>query len=308
MTGYVIRRLLALPLLFIAVYTIVFLLARLSPGGPWDPSLPVPPAVIENLRAHYHVDDPLWSQYWHLARNIVVDFDFGPSYLAMRRNVSTMLAEALPVSLQLGGASVVLALLVGLFLGLIAAVRQRTVMDYASMGLVMFGISVPPYVTTPLLVIFLAIHAGILPSQGWNGIFSAAAIIPVVALTLGPAANLARYTRNSVLDVIGLDYVRTAEAKGLPRRIILLRHILRNALIPIVTVAGLYLARILTHTFYVEYIYGIPGMGRLAVDAVFGRDYPVIMGVAVVVAVLVGVTNLAVDIVYAWADPRVRYE
>ncbi|MGH8874646.1 MAG: ABC transporter permease, partial [Acidimicrobiia bacterium] len=131
---------------------------------------------------------------------------------------------------------------------------------------------------------------------------------PVVALALGPAAELARYTRNSVLDVIGLDYVRTAEAKGLPPRIVIFRHVLRNALIPIVTVAGLYIARILTHTFYVEYIYGIPGMGRLAVDAVFGRDYPVIMAVAVVVAVLVGLTNLAVDLVYAWADPRVRYE
>lgn len=308
MTGYVVRRILALPLLFVAVYTIVFLLARLSPGGPWDPSLPVPPAVVENLRAHYNVDAPLWEQYWLLARNIVVDFDFGPSYLAMRRNVSTMIGEALPISLQLGLASVLLAMMVGLAIGLIAAVRQRTAFDYTSMGLVMFGISVPPYVTTPLMVIVFAIHTSILPSQGWNGILSTTAIIPVVALSLGPAANLARYTRNSVLDVVGLDYVRTAEAKGLPPKLILFRHILRNSLIPIVTVAGLYIARILTHTFYVEYIYGIPGMGRLAVDAVFGRDYPVIMAVAVIVALLVGVTNLLVDIVYAWADPRVRYE
>ena len=147
-----------------------------------------------------------------------------------------------------------------------------------------------------------------LPTQGWHGIFSTAAIIPVVALALGPAAYVARYARNSVLDVIRMDYVRTAQAKGLSPRTVMLRHVLRNALIPIVTIAGMFLTRTLTHTFYVEYIYGIPGMGRLGVDAVFGRDYPVILGVSLVVALMVAVTNLLVDIVYAWIDPRVRYE
>jgi oligopeptide transport system permease protein len=190
----------------------------------------------------------------------------------------------------------------------IAAVRQNTAVDYGSMGLVMFGISVPPYVITPLLVIVFAIWLPWLPSQGWHGIFSKAAIIPVLALALGPAATVARYARNSVLDVIRLDYVRTAESKGLSRRAVIVRHVLRNALIPIITVAGLYATRTLTHTFYVEYIYGIPGIGRVGVDAVFGRDYPVILGVSLVVSVMVAVTNLLVDLAYAWADPRVRLQ
>jgi ABC-type dipeptide/oligopeptide/nickel transport system permease component len=306
MRGYVTRRVLALPLIVIAVYTLVFFLARSSPGGPWDPNLPVPQAVIDNLRAHYHADEPLIIQYWELAKNIVLEGDLGPSYLAMRRDVSTMIAEALPISLALGAASVGLALVVGIALGVLAAMRRNTSVDYASMGLVMFGISVPPYVITPVLVLVFAIWLPWLPSQGWSGLFSKAAIIPVIALALGPAATVARYARNSVLDVIRLDYVRTAEAKGLPPRLVITRHVLRNALIPIITVAGLYITRTLTHTFYVEYIYGIPGMGRLGVDAVFGRDYPVILGVSLVVAILVAVTNLLVDLTYAWADPRVR--
>jgi ABC-type dipeptide/oligopeptide/nickel transport system permease component len=298
---------LALPLIVIAVYTLVFLLARASPGGPWDPSLPVPQSVIDNLRAHYHADEPIWVQYWQLARNILFEGDLGPSYLAMRRNVSTMIAEALPISLALGFASVALALIVGVVLGVIAAVRHNTSVDYGAMGLTMFGISIPPYVITPLMVIIFAIWLPWLPSQGWNGLFSKAAIIPVIALALGPAATVARYTRNSVLDVIRLDYVRTAQAKGLSRRVVVTRHVLRNALIPIITVAGLYITRTLTHTFYVEYIYGIPGMGRLGVDAVFGRDYPVILGVSLVVSVMVAVTNVLVDVTYAWVDPRVRF-
>lgn len=307
MRGYVLRRILTLPLIVIAVYTLVFLLARSSPGGPWDPNLPVPQAVIDNLRAHYHADEPLVVQYWELAKNIVLHADLGPSYLAMRRNVSTMIAEALPISLALGAASVILALVVGLVLGVIAAIKRNTAVDYGSMGLMMFGISIPPYVITPLMVIIFAIWLPWLPSQGWNGLFSKAAIIPVIALALGPAATVARYARNSVLDVIRLDYVRTAEAKGLSPRVVVTRHVLRNALIPVITVAGLYITRTLTHTFYVEYIYGIPGMGRLGVDAVFGRDYPVILGVSLVVSGLVVITNLLVDISYAWADPRVRF-
>jgi ABC-type dipeptide/oligopeptide/nickel transport system permease component len=307
MRGYVLRRILTLPLIVIAVYTLVFLLARSSPGGPWDPNLPVPQAVIDNLRAHYHADEPLIVQYWELAKNIVLHGDLGPSYLAMRRNVSTMIAEALPISLALGTASVALALVVGLVLGVIAAIKRNTAVDYGSMGLMMFGISIPPYVITPLMVIIFAIWLPWLPSQGWNGLFSKAAIIPVIALALGPAATVARYARNSVLDVIRLDYVRTAEAKGLSPRAVVMRHVLRNALIPVITVAGLYITRTLTHTFYVEYIYGIPGMGRLGVDAVFGRDYPVILGVSLVVSGLVVITNLLVDVSYAWADPRVRF-
>jgi oligopeptide transport system permease protein len=308
MRGYLLRRLLTLPLIVIAVYTLTFLLARATPGGPWSTDLPVPPNIIQNLRAFYHADEPLLVQYWLLAQNVFLHGDLGPSYLAMRRDVSDMIFEALPISLQMGGASVLVAMIVGIGLGVLAAVRQRTAYDYAAIGAVMFGISIPPYVTTPLFVLVFAITLHWLPSHGWDGIFSTSAIIPVAALALGPAANLARYTRNAVLDVIRLDYVRTARAKGLPMRQVLTRHILRNALLPIITVSGLYVAQILTHSFYVEYILGIPGMGSLGVTAIFGRDYPVILGVVLVIASLVAITNLLVDLVYAWADPRIRYD
>jgi oligopeptide transport system permease protein len=306
MGRYVLRRLLVLPAVLLAVYSIVFLMVRATPGGPWDPGAMVPPAIIENLRQYYHTDDPIWRQYWRLLGELLLRGNFGLSY-ATSRSVGEMIAQALPVSLQLGAASMVVATLGGVALGLAAGVRQNTIVDYAAMPIGLIGISVPAYVSAPLLVVLFAVQWHVLPSEGWEGLFSRAAAIPVFTLALAPAAGLARYARAAVLDVLQFDFVRTARAKGMPAGNVLLRHIAPNMLIPVVTVAGSYLASVLTGAFFVEWIYAIPGMGRLLVQGIFGRDYPVILGSTVVAAAIIAVTNLLVDLSYAFIDPRIRY-
>jgi oligopeptide transport system permease protein len=295
-----------LPAVLLAVYSIVFLMIRATPGGPWDPGAMVPPAILTNLRQYYHADDPLWRQYWRLLSELVVHGNFGLSY-ATSRNVGEMIGQALPVSLQLGATAMLVAAAAGVLAGLSAALHRNHLMDYAAMPIGLIGISVPAYVSTPLLVVLFAVQWHVLPSSGWDGLLSPAAAIPVFTLALAPAAGLARYTRAAVLDVLQLDFVRTARAKGMPGRRVTLRHIVPNMLIPVVTVAGSYLGGVLTGAFFVEWIYAIPGMGRLLVQGIFGRDYPVILGASIVVAGVIAVTNLVVDLSYAMIDPRIRY-
>jgi oligopeptide transport system permease protein len=303
---YALRRLLALPLILVAVYSIVFLMIRATPGGPWDPDVMVPPSILANLRHYYHVDDPLWRQYWRALGELVLHGNFGLSY-ATSRSVGEMIAQALPISLQLGAAAMTVAMLGGVWLGLSAAVHRNGLIDYVAMPVGLVGISVPAYVSAPLLVVLFAVQWHLLPSSGWEGLLSRAALIPVFTLALAPAAALARYTRAAALDVLQLDFVRTARAKGMPRGNVMLHHIVPNMLIPVVTVAGSYLSGVLTGAFFVEWIYAIPGMGRLVVQGIFGRDYPVILGASVVIAAVIAVTNFIVDLSYAVIDPRIRY-
>jgi ABC-type dipeptide/oligopeptide/nickel transport system permease component len=306
--SYVTRRLLALPVVLVAAYTIVFFMARAAPGGPWDPDIMVPEAVRENLRRYFHADDPIWVQYWRFLHQIVVHGNFGPSATNLHRDVGSMIAEALPVSLQLGATAMTLSVGVGMLLGVLAAVRQNTGLDYLAMMVALVGISVPAFVVTPLLVVLFAVHWGLLPSSGWTGLRSSAALIPVFTLALGPMAGLARYTRGAILDVFRLDFVRSAQAKGLSGSRVTFRHVLPNALIPVITVTGDYLTRVLTGAFFVESIYAIPGMGRLLVQGILNRDYPVILGVTLVIAAMIALINLLVDLAYAVTDPRVRYD
>lgn len=308
MGRYILWRLALLPVVALTVFTLVFFIARATPGGPWDPDLPVSEAVRQNLRAHYGADEPLLSQYWESLRKLVLDGDLGPSYREARRDVGTLIIEALPISLQLGLAAMLLASVVGVCLGVFAARHQGTKFDYGAMTFVLVGISVPPYVTAPLLVVLFSIMLPWLPASGWHGLVHQGAIIPVVVLMLSPAANIARYTRNTYLDMARQDWVLAAEARGLPSRSVAVRYVLLNATIPVVTVGGAELARVVTGAFFVEFIYGIPGMGRLLIDAILARDYPVVMGVSLVIATLIVVINLVLDIVYAAVDPRVSYD
>src|SRR5438093_12441441 len=236
MTIYVLRRLLwVLPSLFV-VFTLTFILVHATPGSPWDESdKPLPAAVKENLARQYHLDDPLPKQYVDYLAN-VLHGDFGPSYRSVERSVSEIIAATLPVSAQLGLASMLFAIIVGVPLGALAAVKHNTWIDYLSSLITVTGIATPPFVRVSLLIVFFSLALGWLPTGGWEGIFDSRAIIPVLAIGLGPAAILARYTRSSLLEVLGQDFIRTAHAKGVRPNVIVAAHAMKNALIPVVKI------------------------------------------------------------------------
>jgi len=307
MTTYVLRRLLwVLPSLFV-VFTLTFILVHATPGSPWDESdKPLPAAVKENLARQYHLDDPLPKQYVDYLVN-VLHGDLGPSYRSVERSVSEIIGATLPVSAQLGLASMLFAIIVGVPLGALAAVKHNTWIDYVSSLITVTGLATPPFVRVSLLIVFFSIGLGWLPTGGWEGIFDSRAIIPILAIGLGPAAILARYTRSSLLEVHGQDFIRTARAKGLTETAVVVRHAMKNALIPVVTVAGVTLANVITGAFFVERIYSVPGIGRQFVDSVSGRDYPLLLGIVLVFALLISLVNLLVDLSYGFLDPRIRY-
>ncbi len=307
-SAYIVRRVLALvPTLFL-VYTITFFLMHATPGGPWDTGeKPLPAEVQAQLKAAYGLDKPIWQQYGDYLGK-VLHGDFGPSYAQRSRTVADIIGTALPVSLQLAAAATVIAVLVGIPLGVLGAVRHNGPLDYLSGLISMIGISTPAYVVTSLLVLLLASKLRWLPTGGWDGIFSPKAIIPALSLALYPLAVLARYTRTSMLEVLRQDYVRTARAKGIREWVVLMRHCLRNSLLPVITIAGIVLADIATGSFFVETIYQVPGIGRYFVQSISGRDYPVILGTVLLLALVVSLLNLAVDLLYPLLDPRIRVQ
>ncbi|HLI27061.1 MAG TPA: ABC transporter permease [Chloroflexota bacterium] len=306
MGRYLLRRVLLLIPIWLAVYTLTFALMQATPGGPWDREKPVPREVREALDRKYGLDRPVWQQYLDYLASVVTRFDFGPSYTSRGRTVNDILADFFPVSLTLGLLAMAVGTTLGVTLGVVSALRHNTWIDYLAMAFAIGGVSVPAFVVGPLLVIVFALGLGWLPTQGWGR--PEQAVLPVLTLALLPAALLARYTRAAMLEVLRADYIRTARAKGLPGRLVLLRHALRNALIPVVTVAGVLLGTIITGSFYVEFVFNVPGLGRYFVTAVTNRDYPVLMGVTLLFATAVAVMNLLVDVLYAYLDPRIRYD
>ena len=308
MRRYIIRRLLLLIPSLLAVYTITFVVMHATPGGPWDTSeKPLSAEVIANLNHQYHLDDPLWKQYLDYLWGVVRYGDFGPSYFNPTMGVSDIIVHFWPVSIQLGLVAMAFALLMGLGLGVISAVYHNSWLDYVATFCSIIGISTPVYVVVTLLILVFAVDLRWVPTGGWGGIFSNRVWIPAMALAVGPGALLARYTRSSMLEVVCQDYIRTARAKGLGERVVIVRHALKNALIPVTTVAGIAFARVITGSFFVETIATVPGLGRYFVNSINGRDYPVLMGTVLLYAFVIALMNLAVDIAYAFLDPRVRY-
>ncbi len=309
MRAYLLRRLLALIPTLLLIYTIVFFLMRATPGGPWDEtgSRPVFPEVRANLIRKYHLNDPLWKQYVDYLAG-ALHGDLGPSYRQRGRTVNEIIGDFFPISLRLGLAAMTVAIGVGVPLGFLAALRQDTRVDRGLMFLAVIGISTPSFVVATVLIVVFGVYLRWVPTSGWAGLLSRQALIPVLALALWPLAAVARYARSSMLDVIRADYVRTARAKGLRELAIVIRHAAKNALIPVVTIAGVYLAFVVTGSFYVESVTGVPGLGRYLVLSISARDYPVIMGTTLLLAVIVMVVNLMVDLTYALLDPRIRYE
>jgi ABC-type dipeptide/oligopeptide/nickel transport system permease component len=308
MIGLAVRRLLLIIPSLLGVYTITFVLMHATPGGPWDnlSTLPVPQSVIDQLNARYKLDDPLWKQYLDYLWNVLTRFDFGPSFNQQGRTVNDIIGDFLPVSVQLGAVAMLLALLVGPALGAVAALQRNRFGDYAATLLSLLGVSIPNYVVATLLVIVLAVGLRVVPTGGWDRLWSPNTIIPVIALALRPIALLARYTRSGMLEVLSQDYVRTARAKGLQPHRVTVNHALRNALTPVVTIAGVATAEVLLGSFFVETVTGVPGIGRYFVLSVTARDYPVIMGTTLLFATVITLCNTVVDLLYTALDPRVR--
>ncbi len=304
MTGYILRRILYLGPVLFAVALITFLLMHAVPGGPWDRDKPLNPAVVANLNHKYGLDQPLWRQFATFIGNALRG-DLGISYSNQGRPVTDVLWSGFSTTATLGLLALALALFVGLALGAIAALRQNSALDHVSVLLAAGAASTPSFVLGVLLVVIFSVRLHWLPTGGWGT--PQQAIMPVIALAALPVAYIARITRASLLDVLHEEYILAARSKGLQEQVILLRHAVRNALIPILTVAGPIAASLVTGSFIIESFFSIPGTGRLFVQGVFARDYGLIMGATLFYALIVALMNLTVDILYAVVDPRIRY-
>ena len=351
MGRYIIRRLLWLIGVLFVVSLITFGLMHSVPGGPFDREKALPEEIIANLNARYHLDEPLPVQYLLYVYEALVPqlsqtppgvsqlddgminirvggalwmkwMNFGPSYVSRTRTVNDIFRDNLPLSFQLGVMALAVSVVIGLPLGVMAALRHNTFMDYTGMSFAILGVSVPVIVLGPILIAVFGVTLGWLPPTGWgakppwtlgllpselNLDYFRYACMPVFALGIGSAAVIARVSRASLLQVIREDYIRTARAKGLIERLVVTRHALKNSMIPVVTVLGPLFAALVTGTFVTELIFGLPGMGKYFVTSIGNRDYPVIMGTILLYAFCLVLANLVVDLTYAWLDPRIRY-
>ncbi|OGO34810.1 MAG: hypothetical protein A2W35_12800 [Chloroflexi bacterium RBG_16_57_11] len=351
MGRYITRRLIALIMVLLVVSAITFVLEHAVPGGPFDREKPLPPEIKANLERRYHLDEPYWKQYARFLNDVMIPhlttqppdgsiesdylinvhigplyflwMNFGPTISSKTRTVNDIFRQQLPVSFQLGIMAMMVAILLGIPLGILAALKQNTMFDYMGMGLAIIGVSIPVIVLGPLMVWIFGVELKLLPPSGWGATppyrlgflpqsfgweYFKYAIMPAIVLGLGSSAVIARLTRATLLQVVREDYIRTARSKGLEERLVITRHALKNSLIPVVTVLGPMFAALVTGTFVTELIFGIPGMGRYFVTSITNRDYPVIMGTVLLYAFFLVVANLVVDILYAYLDPRIRYD
>lgn len=307
MLSYTLRRLAgAIPTIFIIV-TLTFFMIRLAPGGPFDLERPIDPLIMLNLQRAYGLDQPLWQQYLTYLGNLLHG-DLGPSFARRDFTVNDLFASGLPVSIMLGGLAMALAAILGIFFGTIAALRQNSWLDYTIVALATFGITTPNFVVAPLLSLLFGVILGVLPAGGWSDADPRYWVLPVVTLALPQVAVIARLVRGATVEALRANHVRTARAYGLPARVVVGVHALRAALLPAVSYLGPTAASVMTGSVVVETIFGIPGIGRYFVQGALGRDYTLVMGTVVVIAIFVVVFNLLVDLAYAWLDPRVRYD
>ena len=335
MITFIARRFTWMLLVLFLVSVVTFALMHSTPGGPFSREKEVPPQVLAALEAKYNLDAPVVQQYADymgavlipritdssFRRTTLEDYlinidlpggyafrwmNFGPSFRERNRTVSSMIAFHLPNSMQLGAAAIVVALVIGVPSGIMAALNRNTRYDYMSMGFAIIGVSVPTMISGPILQYIFGVNLKILPVSGWGSWETL--ILPAFALGFTEAAIIARLTRASLLQVLNEDYIRTARAKGLKERNVILLHALKNALIPVATILGPMVAFLVTGSFVTETIFGIPGIGRFFVTSISNRDYPLIMGTVLLFALFLVIANAFVDIVYAWLDPRIRFE
>jgi len=303
--GYILRRLaVAIPTLLLLI-VVSFLLMHAAPGGPFTQERALPPQVLANLNAKYGLDDPLWLQIVHYVWGIVAHFDFGPSFVYPDRSVNQIIAAGFPVTLTYGALSFAAAVIFGVSLGVTAAIRQNSWIDYLAVGTSIGAQVLPNFVMAPILVLIFTLWLGWLPGGGWGGPIYW--IMPVIALSTSFMASIARITRSSMLEVLGSNHIRTARAKGLPERKVILRHALKPAMLPVISYLGPAFVTMITGSVVVDMYFSTGGIGRSFVDSALNRDYAVMMGITILVGALTILFSLVVDVLYAWIDPKIRY-
>ena len=306
MFRFIVRRLIVTVPMVLIVITLTWGLIRLAPGNFYSTDKKLPPAIEKNIRAKYGLDQPWYVQYGRMMSN-VVRLDFGNSLKYENETVNDILKRTLPVSAALGVCAYLIALVVGVFFGTLAALKPNSKLDYVSMALAMLGISLPNFVLGPILVLVFSLSLYWLPPARWGGFPSWNLLLPVLTLSAIYMAYIARLTRAGMLEVLRSDYIRTARAKGLTERQVVLRHALRGGLLPVVSFTGPALALLVSGTVVVERIYALPGLGTYFLNANLNRDEPLILGIVAFTSILVLVFNLVVDIAYGFIDPRIRY-
>ena len=306
MLSYTLRRLLATLPTLLAVITVCYLLLHLTPGGPFDSEHKVSAAVLANLQAKYHLNEPLWKQYL-LYLGSLLQGDLGASFRYEDWSVNDLVAKALPISAAIGGGSLFVALFIGVGLGTLAALRQNSLADYLTMLISSIGNVFPSFVIGPLLILVFALWLGLAPAGGWDNFSPRYMVLPMALLIFINVATIARVMRGSMIEVLGSNFIRTARAKGLPLRTVVLRHAMKPALLPVVSLIGPMAISSITSAVVTESVFSLPGLGKLIVTAASNRDYTLVLGLVVLVTVITVVFNLLVDLAYALLDPKIRY-
>ncbi|MCP4182394.1 MAG: oligopeptide ABC transporter permease OppB [Hyphomicrobiales bacterium] len=307
MLNFIIKR------LFFAVPTILvlivfsFLLMHMAPGGPFTSERALPPEILANLEAKYGLDQPLHRQILIYLKNVVLHFDFGPSFSYKDRTVNEILSQGFPITLTYGSIAFVFAVLSGVSLGVLAAIYHNSLLDYLAVGITIGAQVLPNFVMAPILVLIFTLFLGWLPGGGWEYDDPKYIIMPVVALATSFMASIARITRSSMLEVMNANHIRTTRAKGLPTRYIILHHALKPALLPVLSYLGPTFVSMITGSVVIDMFFSTGGMGLHFVNAALNRDYSVMMGITILVGVLTILFSLVVDILYAWIDPKIRY-
>jgi oligopeptide transport system permease protein len=291
-------------LTLLAIAFLTFVMMKLVPGGPFDGDKALPPEVLAALNAKFHLDQPWYAQFYRYIYDIVTAFDFGPSIKYIGRSVNEIVSESIPVSIELGLYALAIATVMGILLGVLAAAFRGTWVDFSAMIVAISGVSLPSFLVAALAIFIFSQKLHLFPAALWDG--PAHRVLPSLVLGLRPAAIIARMTRSAVLEVLYLDFVRTARAKGLSQTRVMFLHVLRNALIPVLTVLGPMSATILTGSFVVEYVFSVPGLANHFIQAVTNRDYPLVMGVTLMYAAFLVASNMIVDVIYGVVDPRMR--
>jgi oligopeptide transport system permease protein len=307
MLNFIIKRLIfAIPTILVLI-VFSFLLMHMAPGGPFTSERAVPPEILANLEARYGLDQPLYMQILIYLKNVVLHFDFGPSFTYKDRTVNEILAQGFPITLTYGSIAFVFAVLSGVSLGVLAAIYHNSLLDYFAVGITIGAQVLPNFVMAPILVLIFTLLLGWLPGGGWEYDDPKYIIMPVVALATSFMASIARITRSSMLEIMNANHIRTARAKGLPTRHIILRHALKPAMLPVISYLGPTFVSMITGSVVIDMFFSTGGMGLYFVNAALNRDYSVMMGITILVGVLTILFSLVVDILYAWIDPKIRY-
>ena len=307
MLSFVVRRLaVAIPTLLILV-VLSFILMYSAPGGPFNSERPLPPEVLANIEAKYGLDQPFWKQIVNYVTSVVTAFDFGPSFQYKDRTVNDIIAQGFPVTLTYGFWSFVVAVTVGMSLGIAAAIKQNSWLDYLAVGISIGAQVLPNFVMAPILLLIFTLWLGWLPGGGWEGGQWNYLIMPVIALSTSYMASIARITRSSMLEVLNTNFIRTARSKGLPMGRVIWKHAMKPTILPVLSYLGPAFVGMITGSVIIDVFFSTGGIGQFFVNSAFNRDYSVIMGITILVGTLTILFNLLVDVLYAWIDPKIRY-